>query len=75
MFGNVYIQPHSLFYKYTNLCMCIYFIIPYTYVTYILGNYFDEGEYQSYDKNLNNIREDGNKARTEECRVRAVYMP
>ncbi len=50
-------------------------IQPYTYVTYFLGNYFDEGEYQSYDKNLNNIREDGNKARTEECRVRAVYMP
>lgn len=31
--------------------------------------------YVSYNKNLNNIREKGNKARTEECRVRAVYMP
>lgn len=50
-------------------------IQPYTYVTYIFGNYFDEEEYQSYDKNLNNIREDGNKARTDEHRVRAVYMP
>ena len=31
--------------------------------------------YVSYNKNLNNIREKGNKARTDECRIRAVYMP
>lgn len=50
-------------------------IQPYTYVTYFLGNYFDKEEYQSYNKNLDEIRDDGNKARTDECRVRAVYMP
>lgn len=31
--------------------------------------------YVSYNKNLNNIREKGNKARTELCRVRAIYNP
>lgn len=50
-------------------------IQPYTYVTYIVGHDYRKEEYQSYNKNLDEIRDDGNKARTEECRVRAIYMP
>ena len=49
---------------------------PYRYVIKLTGG--DPAEklsYESYNKNINNLIEDGNKARTEEHRVRAVYMP
>lgn len=45
---------------------------PYRYV--ILGS-AEKRSYEPYNKNINNLIEDGNKARTDECRVRAVYKP
>lgn len=49
---------------------------PYRYVIKLNGgDPAEKRSYESYNKNINNLIEEGNKARTDECRVRAVYMP